>query len=176
MNSVALWADFTPFRSYLPDDIKHLSVCCGCIDKCVLSFSVCLFFSLARAPGAAQYFASTVAPVGSGTVRIIITAPSFKPISVAKSPDAGSALHAGNEWMIVDGSHFTALSVKKKVFFGLFFPPYRHNRNLSDAPSHSTNGARGFDSIYAVGCCWDMLEHSWNINGKHSGLSWIIGL
>lgn len=75
------------------------------------SLSVCLFFGFARTPGAAQYFVSTVALVGSGTVRITITAPRFKPISVAKSTDADAALHTGNERMIVEGSHFTG---KKK--------------------------------------------------------------
>lgn len=68
---------------------------------------MCLFFGFARTPGAAQYFVSTVALVGSGTVRITITAPRFKPISVAKSTDADAALHTGNERMIVEGSHFT---------------------------------------------------------------------
>lgn len=49
-------------------------------------FSSCVScLSLVHTPGAAQYFVSTVAPVFSGTVRIIITAPRLKPISVAKT-------------------------------------------------------------------------------------------
>lgn len=84
------------------------------------STNVSIFLSLwvflpqfAHTPGAAQYFVSTVAPVCSGTARIIITAPQPKPVSFAKSTNAGSSLHTGNERMIAERSHFT--EKKKKI-------------------------------------------------------------
>lgn len=55
-------------------DIKHSGSCCGYIDKCK-RFS---FLSLVHTPGAAQYCVSTVVPVCSGTVGIIITASQLK--------------------------------------------------------------------------------------------------
>lgn len=77
------------------------------VEKCENPSCAFLFLSLAFTAGDAQHFVSTMAPVGSSTVRIIITAPRLKPVSDAKSNDAGSSLHTGNEWMIEERSHFT---------------------------------------------------------------------
>lgn len=110
-----LMGRFHPFSLSFPLDVTLLCVFCGYIEH-FFSVSAGLFFSLARTPGAAQYFVSTVAPVGSGTVRIIITAPQLKPISAAKSANTGSALHTGNERMIVVGSHFSGKKKSNSLF------------------------------------------------------------
>lgn len=131
------------------------------------SLSVCLFFGFARTPGAAQYFVSTVALVGSGTVRITITAPRFKPISVAKSTDADAALHTGNERMIVEGSHFTGKRKSQLPSLYLSTPTNVgrgcHNAEpLVWAPGWCVLvdcGAKAFDSICAVGCSYKV--QSW---------------
>jgi len=77
---------------------------------------VCVSSSLAPTPGAVQYLVPTAAPVGSGTVRIIITAPQLIPASDAKSNDAGSPLPTENGWMIVEESYFTKKYIKDNHF------------------------------------------------------------
>lgn len=113
------------------------------------SLSVCLFFGFARTPGAAQYFVSTVALVGSGTVRITITAPRFKPISVAKSTDADAALHTGNERMIVEGSHFTGK--RKSQLPSLYLStPTNVGRGCHNAETTGGGAARLADAFWST--------------------------
>lgn len=84
---------FHPISLSFGPNTKQSSLCCGWMWEISSSPSLPPFFSLACAPGAAQYFVSTGAPEASGIARIIITAPPLKPISDARSNDASSPLH-----------------------------------------------------------------------------------
>lgn len=125
--------------------------------------SIFFFFSFCpQTPGAARYFVSAAAPGCSGAVRITNAAHPLKHNASRQKPPAQTS--AGNEWTIVERSHFTpkikititlCVYVNNAIYF--FVTLQRQldfKTSLSQKPGRlvlTDCGSRGFDSICGGG-------------------------